>query len=145
VLFDTWPVARRVFVVAVLAASIALVAVAVVALSGRGKTRPPASSADVYTRLAQQLKGHLAPLVPANTTTKQHAPTIQIPQQGYSCEIASGTGCSLHPCVKYAQSVSEVAVAVAATATATAGRCNGTANAAPRAVPIVAPAAPVAP
>jgi hypothetical protein len=123
---------------AALAASIALVAVAVVALTGRGTTRPPASSADVYTRLAQQLKGHLAPLVPTTTTTKKHAPTIQVPQQqGYSCEIASGTGCSLHPCVKYAQSVSEVAVA--STATATAGRCNGTANAVPRAVPIVAP------
>jgi hypothetical protein len=127
---------------AALAASIALVAVAVVALTGRGTTRPPASSADVYTRLAQQLKGHLAPLVPTTTTTKKHAPTIQVPQQqGYSCEIASGTGCSLHPCVKYAQSVGEVAVVATATATATAtaGRCNGTANAAPRAVPIAAP------
>ena len=129
-------------VAAALAASIGLVAVAVIALTGRGTTRPPASSADVYTRLAQQLKGHLVPLVPANTSTLKHAPTIRIPQQqGYSCEIASGTGCSLHPCVKYAQSVSEVAVAATATstATATAGRCNGTANAVPRAVPIVAP------
>jgi hypothetical protein len=142
VLFDTWPVARRVLVVAALAASTALLAVAVIALTGQGTTRPSASSADVYTRLAQQLKGHLAPLVPANTTTKKHAPTIQVPQtQGYSCEIASGTGCSLHPCVKYAQSVGAVAVA----ATATAGRCKGTARAAPHAVPIVAQAAPVAP
>ena len=82
------------------------------------------------------------PLVPANPSTKKDAPTIQIPQQqGYSCEIASGAGCSPHPCVKYAQSVSEVAVTATATATAAAaaGRCNGTANAVPRAVPIVAP------
>ena len=127
--------------VAALAVLIALVAVALVALTGTATTGRPPSSADVYTRLAQQLKGHLAPLVPANTTTKKHAPTIQVPtQQGYSCEIASGTGCSLHPCVKYAQSVGEVAVA----ATTTVGRCSGTANAAPRAVPIVAPVAQVA-
>ena len=49
--------------VAALAASTVFVAVAVVALTGRGTTRSPASSADVYARLAQQLKGHLVPIV----------------------------------------------------------------------------------
>jgi hypothetical protein len=135
VLFDTWPVARRVLAIA----AVAVLAVGVFALTRHGSTPRPASHADVYTQLAQQLKGHLRPLVPAKATTK-HAPTIQVPQQqGYSCEVASGTGCSLHPCVKYAQSVGDVSVAATATASATAGRCNNTAKATPRAVPIAAP------
>src|SRR5262249_49573837 len=114
-LFDTWAVARRVLVVAALAASIALVAVAIVALTRQGSTRPRATQDDVYTRLARQLEGHLQPLVPVKTATKQHAPTIQVPQpQGYSCEVASTNGCSLHPCTKYVQSAGAV-VSVAAT------------------------------
>ena len=114
-------------------AAVAVLAVGVYALTRQGSTRPPASPADVYTQLAQQLKGHLAPLVPAKTTTKKQAPTIQVPpQQGYSCEVASGTGCSLHPCVKYAQADDVVAAA-------SAGGCNNTAKATPRAIPIVAP------
>jgi hypothetical protein len=134
VLFDTWPVVRRVLVIA----AVALVGAGGFALTRQGSTPPPASHTDVYTQLAQQLKRHLQPLVVAKTVIKNHAPTIHVPQQqGYSCELASGNGCSLHPCVKYVQSVGEVAVA--ATATATAGRCNRTAKAAPRAVPIVAP------
>ena len=146
-LFDTWQVARRLFAAVALAASIVVVVVAVVAVTGRGTTRPPTSRADIYTQLARQLKGHLKPLVGALTTTK-HAPTIQVPQQqGYSCEVASGTGCSLHPCVKYAESVGEVAATATATAaatatataTATAGGCNSTAKATPRATPITAP------
>ena len=115
-------------------AAVAVLAVGVYALTRQGSTRPPASPADVYTQLAQQLKGHLAPLVPAKTTTKKQAPTIQVPpQQGYSCEVASGTGCSLHPCVKYAQAAGNVVAA------ASAGGCNNTAKATPRAIPIVAP------
>jgi hypothetical protein len=127
-------VARRVSVVAALAASIALFVVGVVALSGRGTTRPPASNADVYTQLAQQLKGHLRSLVPRKASQK-YAPPIQVPPTGYSCEVASGTGCALHPCIKYAQSV----VSVTAATAVTPGRCNGTARASPRTVPIVAP------
>jgi hypothetical protein len=125
-------------VVAALAASIALVAVAVVALTRQGSTRPPA---DVYTRLAQQLKGHLPPLVPAKAITK-HAPSIQVPPlQGYSCETASTNGCSLHPCVKYA--VQQVAVpagpGVVGTPSASANRCTGAAKSTPRAIPISVP------
>jgi hypothetical protein len=122
---------------AAVAASIAVV-VAVVAFTGRGNTQPTASHADVYKQLAQQLKRHLAP-VPAKTTTK-HAPTIQVPQQqGYSCEVASGTGCSLHPCVRYAQSVALAPGDVAEATSVTTSRCNSTAKATPRAIPIVAP------
>jgi hypothetical protein len=140
VLFDTWPVARRVWVVAAVAAAIAVVvAVAVVAFTGRGTTQPTASRADVYEQLVQQLKGHLAPLAPAKTTTK-HVPTIHVPQQqGYSCEVASGTGCSLHPCVRYAQSVAMPPGDVAEATPVTTSRCNSTAKATPRAIPIVAP------
>jgi hypothetical protein len=128
--FDTWPVLRRVLVIA----AVALVGAGGFALARQESTPPPASHTDVYTQLAQQLKRHLRPLVVAKTVIKNHAPMIQVPQQqGYSCELASGNGCSLHPCVKYVQSVGELAVA------ATAGRCNRTAKAAPRAVPIVAP------
>jgi hypothetical protein len=126
-------------VVAAVAATIAMVAVAVVAFTGRATTQPSASHADVYTQLAQQLKGHLAPLVPAKTTTK-HAPSIQVPQQqGYSCEVASSTGCSLHPCVRYAQPVALPPGDVAVVTSVTTSRCSGTAKATPRAIPIVAP------
>ena len=123
-------------------AAVALVAVGVVALTRQGSTPPPAPHVDVYTQLARQLKRHLQPLVGVLTPPKQaptkQAPTIQVPpQQGYSCETASGTGCSLHPCAKYAQAVGEVAVA--ATATATANRCNNTANATSHATPIAVP------
>ena len=122
-------------------ASIVVVAVVVVALTRQGTTQPAAPHADVYKQLVQQLKAHLQPLVPAKPTTKR-APSIQAPlQQGYSCDVASGTGCSLHPCVKYAQSVASPPgeVAEAVTSSATTGRCNRTANATPRAIPIVAP------
>jgi hypothetical protein len=131
--------ARRKLVVAAVAAvaAVALVAVGVVALTRQGSTPPPAPHVDVYTQLARQLKRHLQPLVGVLTPPKQ-APTIQVPpQQGYSCETASGTGCSRHPCAKYAQAVGEVAVA--ATVTATANRCNNTANATSHATPIAVP------
>lgn len=127
--------------VAAFAASIAVVAVAVVALTRQGGTRSPASHADVYTRLAHQLKGHLRPLVPAKAITK-HAPTIQVPTpQGYGCEIASSAGCSLHPCVRYA--VESVAVpagpGVAVTPSVSLGRCSGTVKSTPHTVPISGP------
>lgn len=138
-LFDTWSVARRVLVVAALAAAVAVAAVAVVAFIGQRTTRPPATHADVYKQLAQQLKGHLQPLVPAKATTK-HAPSIQVPMpQGYSCEVASTNGCSLHPCVKYARSLASPPGDLAVATAVTTGRCNSTANATPRAIPIVAP------
>jgi hypothetical protein len=129
-------------VVVALAASIALVAVAVVALTRQGSTRPRATQVDVYTRLARQLKGHLQPLVPVKTATKRHAPTIQVPPpQGYSCDVASTNGCSLHPCTKYA--VQQVAVpvgpGVAATPSAGSGHCTGTAKSTPHAIPISVP------
>jgi hypothetical protein len=127
--FDTWQVARKVLVVA----AAAVLAVGVFALTRHTSPPTPASHPDVYQQLTQQLKRHLQPLAPLKATTK-HAPTIQVPPpQGYSCEAASGAGCSLHPCVKYAQAVG------AAVAAVTANRCSPTANATPRAVPIAAP------
>ena len=91
---------------AVLAISIAVVAVGVVVLTSGGQAARPATQLpDAYTRLAQQLKGHLRPLVGALSAPKKQAPSIQVPQQqGYSCAIASTNGCSLHPCIKYVQS-----------------------------------------
>lgn len=118
-------------------AAVGVVAVGVFALTRQGSTPPPAPHVDVYTRLARQLKAHLQPLVGALTPPKQ-APSIQVPpQQGYSCETASGTGCSLHPCAKYTQAVGEVDLA--ATANVTANRCNNAATATPRAIPIAVP------
>ena len=131
--------------VAALAASVAVVGAVVVVLSNGGRaSRPATRPADVYTQLAQQLKGHLHPLVPGPLATEigrpLKAPNIQIPQQnGYSCAIATTNGCSLHPCVKYVQSA-VVAVAAEATVAQTASTgCRGAANAAPRAIPINAP------
>ena len=140
-LFDTCGVARRVLVVVAVATSLAVVAAAVIALTRQGSSRPSTSQADVYTQLAQQLKRHLRPLVSAKVSVK-HAPTIQIPQQqGYSCEVASGTGCSLRPCVKYA--IEQMAVpansANPAIGSTTSGHCASTGKATPRAIPIVAP------
>lgn len=117
--------------VAALAASIAVLVMAAVVLSGRGTTRPPTSNADVYTQLAEQLKGHLRSLVPMKASQKYALP-LQVPPTGYSCEVASGRGCELHPCIKYAQSVVSVTAV-------TSGRCDSTASAMPRTVPIVAP------
>ena len=93
----------------------------------------------MYTRLAQQLRGHLRPLVPTKTTTK-HAPSIQghLPQ-GYSCEVASLTGCALHPCMKYVQSVGAVVSVAATVAQPASSRCSQTSKATPRAIPAVAP------
>src|SRR5690348_12464710 len=68
VLFDTWPVVRRVLVIA----AVALVGAGGFALTRQGSTPPPASHTDVYTQLAQQLKRHLQPLVVARTVIKNH-------------------------------------------------------------------------
>ncbi|MGZ4229013.1 MAG: hypothetical protein ACXVTC_22635 [Solirubrobacteraceae bacterium] len=73
------------------------------------------------------------------TRAVQHAPNIQVPSFGYSCEVASGTGCSLHPCVKYAQSLASPPADVAVVTSAAADRCSSTAKATPRAIPIVGP------
>jgi hypothetical protein len=127
-------------VVAALAVSIAVVAVGVVLLTnGSQASRPATPRADVYTQLAQQLKRHLQPLV---TVVTRKAPNIQIPQQnGYSCAIATTSGCSLHPCVRYAYAQTAVpydngAPVVSATGTSS---CRKAANAVPRAIPINAP------
>jgi hypothetical protein len=96
-------------VVAAVAASMAVV-LTVLGLT-LGGTRPPATQADVYTRLAQQLKRHLLPLVPGKATTKR-APSIPVPPaQGYTCEVKQ-------PAVR---------------------SCSQTSTATPRAIPVVAP------
>jgi hypothetical protein len=111
-------VVRRVLIVVVLAGSVAGVIVAA-AVMADGPRATVATS--------------------RFTHTLRHAPNLQVPQFGYSCEVASGNGCSLHPCVKYAQSLASAPADVAVVTAATAGHCSSTAKATPRAIPIVAP------
>jgi hypothetical protein len=72
------------------------------------------------------------------TPKLRHAPNVQ-PSFGYSCEVASGTGCSLRPCVKYAQSLTSPPGDVVVATSAITGGCSSTAKATPRAIAIAAP------
>jgi hypothetical protein len=133
-------------VVAALAASTAVVAVGVVVLtSGSQSSRPATRPVDVYAQLAQQLKGHLQPLVPGVLATNIGRPLkavprdLQVPLNGYSCAVATTNGCSLHPCTKFVQSTGVAVSASAAIAQAASTGCRNTANALPRAIPINAP------
>jgi hypothetical protein len=127
--------------VAALAASTAVVVVGVIVLtSGSQSSRTATRPVDVYARLAQQLKGHLQPLVSVAAAKALKAPNIQIPQQnGYSCAIATTNGCSLHPCTKYVQSTGVAVSASAAIAQTASTGCRKAANAVPRTIPITAP------
>jgi hypothetical protein len=111
-------VVRRVLIVVVLAGSVAGVIVAAAVMAN----------------------GPRATVATSRSTLKvRHAPHLQVPPFGYSCEVASGNGCSLHPCVKYAQSLASAPADVAVVTSAAPGRCSSNAKATPRAIPIVAP------
>jgi hypothetical protein len=126
---------RRVLVLAALAVSVAGVAMAVVALS----QDHPAPKADIYSRLAQQLRQHLKPLVAPSrgvATGRSRAlnavPSVQ--QNGYSCAIATSTGCSLHPCIEYARSAALPPNGAATIVPAAPSRCADKIKALPRAI-----------
>jgi hypothetical protein len=117
-LIDTCAVLRRVLVVVALSGSVAGVIVAAAVMASGPRATVPTSRSIPKVR---------------------HAPDIQAPQFGFSCEVASGNGCSLHPCVKYAQSLASASADVAVVTAATANRCSSTARATPGAIPIATP------
>jgi hypothetical protein len=129
-------------VLAGLAVSIAGIAVAVAALShGTRTTSPPAKQGDVYSRLVAQLKQHIKPLVPATPPGKVVVPPAiqrQLQQNGYSCAVATSSGCSPHPCIEYAAS-GTVPPNGAVVSPAAATQCRSQANAVPRQIPISGP------
>jgi hypothetical protein len=137
-------------VVAVLAVVLVGVGVAVL-LSSRGAPAPSKSAAatapaGVYARLAGQLKQQLPALFPPRLQVPQagkprtvvvpHAPNIDVAPSGYSCAVATGNSCSLHPCTVYAQAQGAIESPTPAVAPGTTA-CISTAKA-PRTIPIVA-------
>jgi hypothetical protein len=147
---------RRFVVVAVLAVSVAGGGAAVAALSHAASARSgPAAPSTVYSRLAHRLKQQLPWLARALATAEKPAVRTPAPRTGgtqalrsiprairpqpstgYSCTIAAGGRCSLHPCTVYTYTTSATASATAAPAPAIAGRCRNAANAPVRQIPI---------
>jgi hypothetical protein len=146
--------------------------VTVLAITHDGAARPvpPAPKADVYSKLARQLKQRLLPLPAPGLRTAPKSSNVprSIPHalahNGYSCEIASANGCSLHPCVRYVQSGSSPSPNLVLPAPApnlvlpapapnlvlpapaiTSTPCGGGQKSLPRSVPIEAPVASAQP
>lgn len=82
-----------------------------------------ASVAGILVAAAVMANGPRA--TPRPTKALHRAPSLQVPQLGYSCEVASNAACSLHPCVKYAQSLTGPPGGLAVITEGTAGKCSG--------------------